>query len=137
MPPRDFTELIHFPVGGLVFGNSFGDAMQYHEWTSFISENEFCFRACVGPNAAENCQHIYDEMGCYWNMPANYDEGVFEDCEGDDTEPMGVYGTSTWHQGVSPTPEPHDVPSSSNCQALPTVSVSPARRRRALEFVKA
>ncbi|KAI4524844.1 carbohydrate-binding module family 13 protein [Schizophyllum commune Loenen D] len=125
------------PIGGLVFGNSFGDAMQYHEWTSFISENEFCFRACVGPNAAENCQHIYDEMGCYWNMPANYDEGVFEDCEGDDTEPMGVYGTSTWHQGVSPTPEPHDVPSSSNCQALPTVSVSPARRRRALEFVKA
>jgi hypothetical protein len=30
-----------------VFGNSFGSALQYHEWTSFISDTEFCFRACV------------------------------------------------------------------------------------------
>ncbi|TRM58652.1 carbohydrate-binding module family 13 protein [Schizophyllum amplum] len=125
------------PIGGLVFGNSFGDALQYHEWTSFISEKEFCFRACVGPNAAENCQHIYDVMGCYWNMPGNYDAGTFEDCDGDDTEPMGVYGTSTWHQGEEPTPAPHAQASSSNCVSLPTVTVSPARRRRALEMVKA
>jgi hypothetical protein len=55
-----------FAVGGLVFGNSFGAGLQYHEWTSFISDTEFCFRACVGPNAAENCQHIYDVMGCFW-----------------------------------------------------------------------
>jgi hypothetical protein len=44
------------PVGGLLFGNTFGAALQYHEWTSFISEKEFCFRACTGPNARENCQ---------------------------------------------------------------------------------
>ena len=56
------------PVGGLVYGNTFGSSLQYHEWTSFISDTEFCFRACVGANAATNCQHIYDEMGCYWNM---------------------------------------------------------------------
>ena len=31
----------------LRFGNSFGNQLQYHEWTSFISYNEFCFRACV------------------------------------------------------------------------------------------
>jgi len=43
---------------------------------------------------------------------------------------MGVYGTSTWYQGVSPTPGPHPAPSSSNCKPLPTVSVSPALRRR-------
>ena len=44
--------------------------------------------------------------------------------------PMGVYGTSTWYQGVDPTPDPHPAPSSSNCKPLPTVSVSPALRRR-------
>jgi len=55
-------------VGGLVYGNTFSAGLQYHEWTSFISDTEFCFRACTGPNAAENCQHIYDVMGCFWNM---------------------------------------------------------------------
>lgn len=35
------------PIGGLVFGNSFGSALQYHEWTMFVSANQFCFRACV------------------------------------------------------------------------------------------
>jgi hypothetical protein len=79
-------------------------------------------------------------------MPANYDAGVFENCDANDeyvalllssslillfafSQPMGVYGTSTWHQGVSPTPPPHPAASSSNCQTLPTVSVSPAMKR--------
>ncbi|KLO10795.1 carbohydrate-binding module family 13 protein [Schizopora paradoxa] len=118
------------PIGGLVYGNSFGSGLQYHEWTNFMSDSEFCFRACTGPNAARNCQHIYDEMGCYWNMPANYDAGVFESCKGDDDLPMGVYGTSTWHQGVSPTPAAHPVAKSSDCRTLPTVSVSPAKAKR-------
>lgn len=43
--------------------------------------------------------------------------------------PMGVYGTSTWHQGTSPTPPAHPVASSSSCTAIPTVSVSPVQRR--------
>ncbi|EJD01735.1 carbohydrate-binding module family 13 protein [Fomitiporia mediterranea MF3/22] len=118
------------PVGGLVFGNSFGANQQYHEWTSFMAYNEFCFRACVGPNAAVNCNHIYDVMGCYWNMPANYDSGVFESCDGDDAQPMGVYGTSTWFQGQNPTPPPHPQPSSSNCQTVPTVTASPLKKRQ-------
>ncbi|PFH48480.1 carbohydrate-binding module family 13 protein [Amanita thiersii Skay4041] len=127
------------PIGGLLFGNTFSPALQYHEWTSFISEKEFCFRACIGPNAARLCNHIYDVMGCYWNMPANYDEGVYENCDGDNDEPMGVYGTSTWHQGESPTPPPHSPASSSNCHALPTVSSGPANRRREtghFEYIK-
>ncbi|KAK7055918.1 ricin B-type lectin domain-containing protein [Favolaschia claudopus] len=119
-------------LGGLVYGNTFGNAQQYHEWTSFISDTEFCFRACVGKNAAKNCQHIYDVMGCYWNMPANYDAGKFENCDADDDEPMGVYGTSTWYQGQKPTPAAHPAAKSSNCVSLPTVSVSPAKRRREL-----
>lgn len=44
------------PVGGLVYGNTFGKNLQYHEWTSFMSEKEFCFRACVGKDAQKNCQ---------------------------------------------------------------------------------
>jgi hypothetical protein len=39
-------------------------------------------------------------MGCYWNMPAKYDPGVFESCDGDNALPMGVYGSSTWYQGT-------------------------------------
>jgi len=124
------------PVGGLVFGNTFGDALQYHEWTSFISSTQFCFRACTGPNAAQNCQHIYDLMGCHWNMPANYDANVFESCDGDNDLPMGVYGTSTWYQGVSPTPPPHPVASSSDCRTLPTVTVAPAPKVKRDGFVK-
>jgi hypothetical protein len=53
-------------VGGLIYGNSFGGGTQYHEWTEFISSNEFCIRACIGPNAQKYCNHIYDIMGCYW-----------------------------------------------------------------------
>ena len=89
-------------------------------------------------------------------MPANYDAGVFENCDADDeyvchsvlpvfpshiiihcyslhSLPMGVYGTSTWFQGVSPTPPPHPVASSSNCQALPSVTVGPAKAKRGFE----
>jgi hypothetical protein len=43
---------------------------------------------------------------------------------------MGVYGTSTWYQGISPTPPPHPAAHSSNCVSLPTVGVSPAKKRR-------
>jgi len=118
------------PIGGLVYGNSFGSGLQYHEWTNFVSDSEFCFRACTGPNAARNCQHIYDVMGCFWNMPANYDAGVFESCIGDDDLPMGVYGTSTWFQGVNPTPSAHPAAASSSCRTLPTVSVAAAKKRR-------
>jgi len=32
------------------------------------------------------------------NMLANYNNGVFESCDGDAGEPMGVYGTSTCYQ---------------------------------------
>ncbi|KAH0585642.1 hypothetical protein H2248_008862 [Termitomyces sp. 'cryptogamus'] len=116
------------PSGGLVYGNTFGPGVQYHEWTSFISDTQFCFRACVGADATVNCNHIYDVMGCEWNIPANYNPGVFETCDGDNDLPMGVYGSSTWFQGVSPTPSAHPAASSSNCVPIPTVSSAPAKR---------
>jgi hypothetical protein len=127
------------PVGGIVYGNTFGASLQYHEWTSFMSDREFCFRACVGPDARTNCQHIYDVMGCWWNMPANYNAGTFEECNGDNALPMGVYGTSTWFQGVSPTPAAHPVPASSNCNTQATVTAASisAKKRRELRYVRA
>ncbi|CAG7848974.1 SubName: Full=Uncharacterized protein {ECO:0000313/EMBL:CCA67412.1} [Serendipita indica DSM 11827] len=111
------------PIGGLVYGNSFGQNLQYHEWTEFLSYNEFCIRACIGPNARNHCFNEYDEMGCTFNMPANYDKGIFESCQGEDSLPVGLYGTSRWHQGVKPTPAPHPVPPSSSCVRTSTVGL--------------
>ncbi|ELU44250.1 carbohydrate-binding module family 13 protein [Rhizoctonia solani AG-1 IA] len=110
------------PHGGLVFGNSFGKLQQYHEWTNFMSSTEFCVRACKdGPNAAKICNHIYDIMGCEWNMPGNYAQGVFENCMGDSSQPMGIYGSSTFHQGDPSTPQPHAAPKSSSCTSVSSV----------------
>ncbi|GAA6042518.1 hypothetical protein NBRC10512_005868 [Rhodotorula toruloides] len=45
------------PVGSLVFSGG----QQIHEWTSFISDKEFCFRICHDASDAWLwCQHIYD-----------------------------------------------------------------------------
>ncbi|KAH6901200.1 macrophage activating glycoprotein [Coprinopsis sp. MPI-PUGE-AT-0042] len=73
----------------------------------------------------ELCNHIYDLMGCWW---ANYAAGVYEECQGNPATPMGVYGTSTWFQGVSPTPAAHPAPASSGCTTISTVGISPLRR---------
>jgi len=53
-------------VGGLVYGNTFHQGMQYHAWTSFIFDSMFCIRACHGFRASELYNNIYDEMGCEW-----------------------------------------------------------------------
>ncbi|EJT98089.1 hypothetical protein DACRYDRAFT_91118 [Dacryopinax primogenitus] len=114
------------PHGGLVFGNSFGAMRQYHEWTSFMAHDEFCIRACLdGPEAAVVCNHVYDVMGCRWNLPGNYDDGTFTSCDADAGEPMGVYGTSTWpseqqHNG-GPAPSAHPAPASSSCKTVSLV----------------
>ncbi|RDX51785.1 hypothetical protein OH76DRAFT_1454722 [Lentinus brumalis] len=111
------------PIGGLVFSNAFGSTAQMHEWTNFVAYNEFCIRACKdGPNAPALCQHIYDVMGCDWNMPGDYSAGSFDSCKGDTGEPMGVYGTSTFHQGQPSTPAAHPAPSKSQCQNVNTIS---------------
>ncbi|TBU28064.1 hypothetical protein BD311DRAFT_739549 [Dichomitus squalens] len=110
------------PIGGLVFSNAFGSVTQMHEWTNFMAYNEFCIRACKGPNAAALCQHIYDVMGCDWNMPGDYSAGSFDSCHGDSGEPMGVYGTSTFHQGQPSTPDAHPAPPKSQCQQANTIA---------------
>ncbi|KAI9510079.1 hypothetical protein F5148DRAFT_1282277 [Russula earlei] len=111
------------PIGGLVFSSAFtGQFVQLHEWSNFVSASEFCFRGCNdGPNAPTLCQHIYDVMGCNWNMPGNYGPG-FDQCLGDDGEPMGVYGSSTFFQGQPTTPPAHPAPPTSSCTTVSTLS---------------
>ncbi|KAI0641490.1 hypothetical protein C8Q79DRAFT_314300 [Trametes meyenii] len=110
------------PIGGLVFSSAFGQLAQMHEWTNFMSASEFCFRACKdGPKAPALCQHIYDVMGCAWNMPGNYNPGSFDRCLADTGEPMGVYGGSTFHQGDPSTPAPHPAPATSSCSPVSTI----------------
>ncbi|PPQ92264.1 hypothetical protein CVT25_008572 [Psilocybe cyanescens] len=117
----DFVQVTGNPIGGLVFSSAFGQLEQIHEWTNFVAADEFCFRACKpGPLAATFCQHIYDVMGCAWNMPANYGEG-FENCQADSGQPMGVYGSSTFHQGEPVTPSAHPIPPSSSCTPFTTI----------------
>lgn len=62
------------PEGGLVFTNAFtGGFEQTHEWTSFMSGRDFCFRACRdGPNAAGYCEHIYDVLSCGFTIPGSH-----------------------------------------------------------------
>ncbi|KAF8182062.1 hypothetical protein BJ912DRAFT_1032780, partial [Pholiota molesta] len=103
------------PIGGLVFSSAFGQLEQIHEWTRVLLPG-----VQARTKAATLCQHIYDVMGCQWNMPGNYDAG-FSECLADSGEPMGVYGTSTFHQGQPATPAAHPAPASSNCQFPATI----------------
>ncbi|KAK0523900.1 hypothetical protein OC842_005997 [Tilletia horrida] len=112
------------PIGGLVYTNAFGGQyQQIHQWTNFMSANEYCFKACIdAPDAETQCNHIFDLQGCFWNMPANYGDG-FEQCQGDVAQYPGVYGSSTYYQGPdgeNPAPPPHPAPASYNCSPEPS-----------------
>lgn len=99
-----------------MFSSAFGGVKQMHEWTvshfdrsmqraimndvlappsspqNFISADEFCIRACKdGPKATEYCEHIYDVMGCYWNMPGDYSAGSFDSCKGDSGDVRSLF----------------------------------------------
>ncbi|KDN42633.1 hypothetical protein K437DRAFT_160008 [Tilletiaria anomala UBC 951] len=112
------------PRGGLVFTRARGNWERMDEWQHFISYNEFCVRACFNsePYRTQWCPHIYDVMGCYWNEPANYNNGQFEQCDGTQGQWPGVYSGSTWYQGQSPTPPAQAAGSSSNCRQYASIS---------------
>ncbi|KAJ7666521.1 hypothetical protein B0H17DRAFT_1162508 [Mycena rosella] len=98
------------PIGGLVFSTAFGNLEQVFEWT--------------GSNAPGYCQHIYGTLGCAWNMPGSYANG-FDSCHADSGE---VYGSSTFFQGQTVTPDAHPAPSPTSCTTgtnIITSSVSP------------
>ncbi|KAJ1603230.1 hypothetical protein NDA14_004859 [Ustilago hordei] len=114
------------PIGGIVYTTANpatnGEPYFVSEWTNFMSYNQFCLRACWGERAAAQCEHIYDVMGCRWNIPANYEPGVFETCDGDVGLLQGIYGSSTFRQGDPVTPSAHPAPSSSQCSTVRTIS---------------
>ncbi|PWN48520.1 hypothetical protein IE53DRAFT_389271 [Violaceomyces palustris] len=114
------------PIGGVLYTTANpatnGRPFFVSEWTNFMSYNQFCIRACWGPNAARRCEHIYDVMGCRWNLPANYSPDVFESCDGDVGLFQGIYGASTFRQGDPVTPEAHPAPPSSQCTSVTTIS---------------
>ncbi|GAA6014066.1 hypothetical protein JCM10207_000225 [Rhodosporidiobolus poonsookiae] len=119
------------PIGAVVLSTVNGKLTQIKEWTSFISDDEFCIRACYnGPDAWRWCNHIYDVMGCYWNEPGSYAKGSFDTCKADNVAyPMGEYpvvkngktSISTWHQGVNPTPAAQKAAKSSQCTKQATI----------------
>ncbi|KAJ9476867.1 Macrophage activating glycoprotein [Pseudozyma hubeiensis] len=114
------------PIGGILYTTanpaSNGEPFFISEWTNFMSYNQFCIRACWGERADQQCEHIYDVMGCRWNIPANYEPGVFETCDGDIGQLAGIYGSSTFSQGDPVTPSAHPAPSSSQCSTVRTIS---------------
>ncbi|KAL9935223.1 hypothetical protein V8E36_005571 [Tilletia maclaganii] len=127
------------PVGGLVFTDAFtggtGKMQRIYEWNEFLSSTGYSIRACVGPNAKKFCPHEYDLQGSQWNEPANYDDNVFEDCQGKEGSPPGIYTkkngqVSTWHQGIKPTPPAQPAGASSSCTRYATISNGAGIKRR-------
>ena len=88
-----------------------------------VSYNQFCVRACWGDQDSARCEHIYDVLGCRWNMPSatGYDAG-FDSCEGDNAPLQGVFNGSKFQQGEAVTPEAHPPAASSNC--VPASSIA-------------
>ncbi|CAO1637155.1 unnamed protein product [Parajaminaea phylloscopi] len=133
------------PVGGLVYTRAYtGKFQRVNEWQHFISDREFCFRAC-NPKASyqkEWCPHIYDVMGCYWNEPGNYNSGSWDQCDGTEGEWPGVYKGSTFYQGQKKTPGPQTPGKSSNCRAYPSLTsggkaiLTPGSRRQLMETAR-
>jgi len=121
------------PLGGLVYTNGFpsndgnnNTFQQVIEWHNFLGSEIFCFKICdpAIANSKEYCNNIFDRTGCDFVAPAAYPDNVFEVCDSDNMDPVGVYTgsdgkTSTYKQpaeGVDITSLPSvKTPASSNC----------------------
>ncbi|KAF8499928.1 hypothetical protein JB92DRAFT_2980797 [Gautieria morchelliformis] len=131
------------PLGSLVFSNGFpsnngnnGSFQQVIEWHNFLGGEVFCIKVCdpAGAHAADYCQHIYDRIGCQYNAPAAYQDGVFEKCQGDNQDFPGVYTGSdgkvtTYSQppeslgAIQTIPYTARIPASSNCQTFSSANL--------------
>jgi hypothetical protein len=90
--------------------------------------NQFCLKACdpSGPNAARYCEHVFDRIGCKYNAPAAYQDGVFLSCLGANQDFPGVYtgadGQTTIYSQppeslgvISTMPYEPKIPATSSC----------------------
>ncbi|BGP55368.1 hypothetical protein JCM8202_004708 [Rhodotorula sphaerocarpa] len=129
------ADLLGNPLGGLVYSTAMpgGDnqtEIQVHEWNNFIGSNTFCWKSCYDSGkqywGAPYCQNVFDLIGCDYNMPAAYEDGVFLECDADLQDIVGTYTgtdgkTSTWSQpsplpATSTLPWTPRIPASSNCR---------------------
>ncbi|KAF8629475.1 hypothetical protein AX15_003422 [Amanita polypyramis BW_CC] len=124
------------PLGGIVFTQSFTGAWeQVIEWHNFMGGNAFCFKACdpANPHAADFCQHVFDRIGCAYNVPNNAQNGTFESCLGDVQDYPGVYTSNgvvmTYTQPpeslgpITTMPYTPRVPASSSCTTYQSASL--------------
>jgi len=135
------------PMGSLMYSQGFGNVQggkiadgtawtQVVEWHNFMGGDQFCIKVCdpSNSNAANYCQHIYDRIGCAYNVPAAYVNGTFESCESDNQMFPGVYvgdngKTSTYTQppeslgAISTLPYQPVVPQSSSCTPYTSASL--------------
>ncbi|KAF8300468.1 hypothetical protein DL93DRAFT_2233801 [Clavulina sp. PMI_390] len=106
------------PLGGLVYSNAFpsnkgnnNTFQQVIEWHNFLGSDVICFKICdpsVSPSSQPYCDNHFDRTGCNFVAPAAYQDGVFEVCESDNQDPVGMYTgadgkTSTFSQPPEPT----------------------------------
>lgn len=88
----------------------------------------FCLKACDPslPDAPRFCEHVYDRIGCKYNAPAAYQDGVFLSCLGANQDFPGIYTgsdgvVSTYQQpaeslgAISTVPYEPKIPASSSC----------------------
>ncbi|TFK17466.1 hypothetical protein FA15DRAFT_628762 [Coprinopsis marcescibilis] len=124
------------PMGGIMFSNSFtGQYTQVIEWHNFMGGNAFCLKACdpAGPNAAHFCEHIYDRIGCTYNVPNAAQDKVFESCLGENQDFPGVYTSDgvvmTYTQppeelgAITTEPYPVRIPASSSCTPFESAAI--------------
>lgn len=130
------------PLGGLVFSNAWGagpDGTEYKqviEWHNFMGGSQFCLKACdpARADAARYCEHIFDRIGCAYNAPAAYEDGVFLSCLGESQDFPGIYtgedGVVTTYQQppeslgeISTMPYQPRIPATSSCTTYESASL--------------
>jgi len=83
------------PMGGIVFTEAWGGDVpqQAPQWHNFVGNDQFCFKVCDlrDPANYDLCENRLDRMGCEYNAPNNAQEGVFEECLGDNQLVPGIY----------------------------------------------
>jgi hypothetical protein len=127
------------PMGGLMYSNAFSSSedsyTQMIEWHNFMGGNAFCIKVCDPANAdaANYCQHVFDRIGCAYNVPNSAQNGTFESCEGENQDFPGVYTENgvvmTYTQpaeslgAISTMPYTARIPASSNCKTYESTSL--------------
>ncbi|GJE88852.1 hypothetical protein PsYK624_049390 [Phanerochaete sordida] len=151
MTPDDFggeldphgRDLRGNPMGGLIYSNGLpmsgsGDNntfTQVIEWHNFIGANFSCFKACdpQDPDAPNYCYNRLDRVGISYVCPNQAQNNVFEVCDSDNQDFVGVYTsdgqTLTYTQPADDVPitMPYTarIPASSNCVTYQSTDLFP------------